>query len=127
MSTAIACTRASVPRATFKIARCRRFASTETVAVAVDSALAPILSTKRPKKILESLGAKMHRLLYPDLYKKREDVFVPKERIFRAQERRAKPKHISAKWEPTMRQKGVQTNLSKCGLWKSLVPRNRLN
>jgi large subunit ribosomal protein L19 len=111
MSSAISCTRAAVPRVTSKAARCRRFASTETVST--ESATVPILSSQQPKKITEALGVKMHRIMYPEHYKKMDG------RNWRSNEgvsapyiRRPLAKKMNQKWAPVMREKGVQRSLS---------------
>jgi large subunit ribosomal protein L19 len=111
MSTAISCTRAAVPRVTFKAARCQRFASTETVST--ESATAPILSTQRPRKVTESLGVKMHRTMYPEHYKRIDEKnWKPNSDVSASYARRPAPKKINAKWAPTMQEKGVQRSLS---------------
>jgi hypothetical protein len=109
MSTAISCTRASVPRVATRAAVCRRYASTETVSV--ESSSAPMLS--KPKKVTEPLGVRMHRKLYPYLYTKDDEVnWRPDENVQRLHSRRAKPKQMAQKWAPVMRQAGVQKHLS---------------
>jgi large subunit ribosomal protein L19 len=115
MSTAISCTRAAVPRATYGASRCRRFASTE--AVSTGTATPPIISTQRAKKITEPLNVKMHRLLYPEHYEKRDARnWKPKPGVARTRTHRPAPKPMDDKWAAAMRQEGVQKHLSKSTL-----------
>ncbi|KAH3941152.1 hypothetical protein HBH64_221990 [Parastagonospora nodorum] len=112
MSTAISCTRAAVPRATLQASRCRRFASTE--AVAVEAAKPPIVSTQRLKKISEPLNVKMHRMLYPEYYERVDKKsWIPRPGVKLTRVRRPAKKPIAVKWTPTMRNKGVNTDLSR--------------
>jgi hypothetical protein len=125
MSTAISCTRAAVPRATYKASRCRRFASTE--AVSTGTATPPIISTQRAKKITEPLNVKMHRLLYPEHYERRDAKnWKPKPGVARTRTHKPAPKPIDGKWAAAMRQEGVQTHLSTSTLpnLSADIPRN---
>ncbi|KAH7413673.1 translation protein SH3-like domain-containing protein [Phaeosphaeria sp. MPI-PUGE-AT-0046c] len=111
MSTAISCTRAAVPRVTSKATRCRRFASTETVTT--DAAAASIMSTKA-KKISEPLNVKMHRILYPQLYEKKDSRnWTPTSSVVVQRPQRATGKAVDDKWAPTMREQRVQRSLSQ--------------
>lgn len=111
MSTAITCTRAAVPRATLQASKCRRFASTE--AVAVEAAKPPIVSTQRPKKISEPLNVKMHRMLYPEYYERVDKKhWIPRPDVKLTHMRRPGKKPIAVKWMPTMRNTSVDKVLS---------------
>jgi large subunit ribosomal protein L19 len=117
MSTALSCTRASIPRAAIKVTRCRRFASTE--AVAVETVHVPIISTQRPKRN-EPLGVEMHRLLYPGHYEEKSGYWKPRKSVERVRRPAVESKRISAKWWPVMKEKGVQPNLSKSTIRTSI-------
>lgn len=110
MSTTLSCTRASIPRFTIKVTRCRRFTSTE--AVAVVPAQPPIISTQPYKHNGEPLGAKVHRQLYPHLYIGEDGTENSGQGIQRVRPRTMERKRISDKWRPTMKQAGVQPNIS---------------
>jgi large subunit ribosomal protein L19 len=111
MSTAISYTRAAVPRLTSKATRCRRFASTESVSA--ETTTAPILATQRPKKMAEPLNQKMHRLLYPELYERKDARnWHPTSSVDRLRSRPPPARRMDEKWAPVMRRKGVQTSLS---------------
>jgi hypothetical protein len=112
-----------VPRATLQASRCRRFASTE--AVAVEEAKPPIVSTQRPKKISEPLNVKMHRMLYPEYYERVDKKsWIPRPGVKLTRVRRPAKKPIAVKWTPTMRNKGVNTDLSMstyCEIHRTVV------
>lgn len=126
MSTAVSCTRAVAPRVTSRIIPCRRYASTETVVVAAEPASRPILSSAKVKKISEAPGVHMHRLLYPHLYvRKDERNWAPGKDVQRVKQRQVKAKHVNARWHATMKEQGVQTNLS---MFSNIIRiTNRLN
>ncbi|KAF1918912.1 translation protein SH3-like domain-containing protein [Ampelomyces quisqualis] len=111
MSTAVSCTRAIVPRVTCRAQMCRRYASTE--AIAVESAGAATLFTpQRPKKKPEPLSIEMHRKMYPHLYDKIDAVnWQPQKKVNRYQRRPAR-KRIDPKWATVMRVKGVSKQMS---------------
>lgn len=113
MSAAIPCTRATAQRLAFRSIRCKRYASTETVAV--DAAPAtPLPPAKReppPPPPREDLSQRLHRALYPEYYG--EDG-RPIDGASRVHTRRKQPsKPISAKWEAVMKQKTVNRELSR--------------
>jgi len=111
MSTAITCTRAAVPRVTSKAARCRRYAI--TVTVPAEPSTAPMVPT--PNRVTEALSVRMHRMVYPGLYERKDEInWKPKKHmnVISAPTKRVKPKKIDQKWAPVMGQKGVQKNLS---------------
>ncbi|KAH8731738.1 translation protein SH3-like domain-containing protein [Phaeosphaeriaceae sp. PMI808] len=110
MSTVIPCTRAAVPRVTWRAATCRRFSSTENVLA--EPVTAPLRSTKRPKRINETVGEKMHRLLYPQYYERISKRWVPKPEVIRVRAPEVKQKKIDPKWTSTMKSQGVQNSLS---------------
>lgn len=102
---------------------CRRFASTE--AVAVEAAKPPIVATQRPKKISEPLNVKMHRMLYPEYYEKVDKRnWIPTRDVKLTRIRRPEKKPIAVKWTPTMRNKGVDKVLSTST--NSEIPRTLL-
>jgi large subunit ribosomal protein L19 len=81
--------------------------------VSSDAAMAPILSSPRSKIFREPLNVKMHRRIYPTLYKKNEKgEWRANERVSAPDVRRPPPKKMGDKWAPIMRQEGVQRNLS---------------
>ncbi|KAF2827064.1 hypothetical protein CC86DRAFT_466806 [Ophiobolus disseminans] len=105
MSTAISCTRAAVPRVTSSVARCRRHASTEIV----QSSTAP-----SPRRISEALGVRMHRMLYPEHYEKKDEVnWKARGDVIPAPTRRVRVKKTDKKWAPVIAMDGVQKSLSK--------------
>ncbi|KAF2125556.1 hypothetical protein P153DRAFT_299929 [Dothidotthia symphoricarpi CBS 119687] len=77
MSAAIPCTRATASRVAFRTARCKRFSSTETVAVTASPEPAimsrPAEKEGRPLRFTE----KVHKALYPQFYSGKRA--VPKE------------------------------------------------
>jgi hypothetical protein len=81
--------------------------------VVADATPAPILSTQRPKKVPVPLKEKMHRLLYPEYYEKKDTRnWTPTSAVIIPRPRRPEPKKMADKWGPVMREKGVQTSLS---------------
>lgn len=81
--------------------------------MSADSSTAPILSTQRPKKVTEALGAKMHRMLYPEYYNREDERnWKPSNDVIPTPTRRVRQKKIDQKWAPVMAEKGVQKSLS---------------
>jgi len=111
MSAAIPCTRAVAQRVAFRTVRCKRFASTE--AVAVDAAPAtPLPLAKREQRLSprEDLSQRLHKALYPEFYGENGQ---PINGVTKAHTRRKQPtKPIDAKWQPVMKQKSVHHGLS---------------
>lgn len=111
MSAVIPCTRATAQRVTFQAVRCRRFASTETVAV--DAApTTPILPARREQRLSTrepDLSQRLHRALYPHLYG--EDGQFTRGELVRMKRRKQK-KPIDSKWQSVMKQKSVDAQLS---------------
>jgi hypothetical protein len=108
MSAAIPCTRASVQRLAIRSVRCKRFASTETVAL---EPAEPILPAKVEQRSTwkPDLSQRLHKALNPDLYRNGE----PKLESLRTSIRRKQPKKpIDARWQPVMQQKTVNRALS---------------
>lgn len=112
MSTPISCSRAVLPRVTSKVTRCRRLASTQTVAS--DSAATSLSNTQLPKQYPEALSVKMHRRLYPEYYERKDKFNWEPRDVVPYQKPRSNAKPVAAKWAPVMRQSRVQTNLSMC-------------
>jgi large subunit ribosomal protein L19 len=115
MSTAISSTRAAVPRLTSKALRCRRSASTEAVSVQATTAPTVVTQRPKPKKTPESLEQKMHRVLYPELYRKTKkdpNNWRPSGGVERGPQRKGEQKMIADKWAPVMRKQGVNATLS---------------
>ncbi|KAH6882332.1 translation protein SH3-like domain-containing protein [Alternaria rosae] len=111
MSAVIPCTRATAQRVAFRAVRCRRFASTETVAV--DAApTTPILPARREQRLSTrepDLSQRLHRALYPHLYG--EDGQFTRGELVRMKRRKQK-KPIDSKWQSVMKQKSVDAQLS---------------
>jgi large subunit ribosomal protein L19 len=112
MSAARPCTRATAQRLAIRLIRSKRFASTETLAV---EPAEPILPAKVEQQSTwkPDLSQRLHKALYPDLYKHGE----PKIEALRMSIRRKQPKKpIDAKWQPVMQQKAVNRTLSTLAL-----------
>ena len=111
MSAVIPCTRATAQRVAFRAVRCRRFASTETVAA--DAApTTPILPARREQRLSTQepdLSQRLHRALYPRLYGE-DGQFTGGELV--RMKRRKQKKPIDSKWQPVMKQKSVDHQLS---------------
>jgi large subunit ribosomal protein L19 len=103
MSAAIPCTRASAQRLAI---RCKRFASTEALAVEPAELILPAkTSTWKP-----DLSQRLHRALYPGAYNENGE---PKLEALRDPIRRKQTKKpIDARWQTVMRQKSVNRTLS---------------
>ncbi|CAN9082724.1 unnamed protein product [Alternaria alternata] len=111
MSAAIPCTRAAAQRVAFRAIRCKRFASTD--AVAVDATpKTPILPAKREQRLSTrkpDLSQQLHRALYPTLYGE-DGQFKDGELV--TIKRRKQKKPIDSKWQPVMKEKSVDRRLS---------------
>lgn len=111
MSAAIPCTRATAQRIALRTIRCKRFASTETVAVDAAPTTAPLPPAKREQRLpsREDLSQRLHRALYPEYYGENGQ---PINGPLRGYRRKQPTKPISSKWEAVMKQKNVNHGLS---------------
>lgn len=74
------------------------------------------------KKLPESLGARMHRKLYPSLYTKVDEVNWKPKRNVQTPKPYENKKKIDPKWARYMRMEGVQKNLSTSLILKPTTP-----
>jgi hypothetical protein len=118
MSAAIPCTRATVQRVAFRAVQCKRYASTETVAIGTTAPppapIAPAKPAKResrtlPEKKLD-VSQRLHRALYPEQYREGYKPRLDKKTMDVRRKETTKP--ISEKWAPVMKQKSVEKKLS---------------
>ncbi|KAF1941174.1 hypothetical protein EJ02DRAFT_348346 [Clathrospora elynae] len=109
MSAAIACTRATAQRVASRAIRCKRFASTETVAVDEAPAASILSGTRERLARGPDLSERLHRALYPQHYGDGGEAIG----AVRAIPRRAAKKPIDSKWEPVMKANSVNKGLSR--------------
>jgi hypothetical protein len=116
MSAAIPCTRTAVQRVAFRAVQCKRYASTETVAVGTTAPPpAPIAPAKRERRTLPAekkldVSQRLHRALYPEQYREGYKPRLDKKTMDVRRKETTKP--ISEKWAPVMKQKSVEKRLS---------------